>query len=77
MKKLKAEEARALVRGLLGKDVDVRLNKGRNKIRHYKGTLSEVHSHVFVIRLRDDIFDRISCSYTDLICGELQIKPQA
>lgn len=76
MKKLGVEEAKALVYGLLGRNVDVKLNRGRNKIKHYKGVLSEAHSNVFVIELADDIFDRISCSYVDLVCGELVIRPQ-
>lgn len=75
MKKISVDDAKTMVYGLLGKGVDVRLNRGRNKIKHYKGVLSEAHSNVFVIKLADDIFDRISCSYIDLICGELTIKP--
>lgn len=70
------DQAKALVNKLLGQSVDVKLNRGRNKIRHYKGVLSEAHTNVFVIKLADDIFDRISCSYVDLVCGELVIRPQ-
>lgn len=76
-KKLGEEEAKELVNKLLGCNVDVRLNRGRNKIKHYRGVLAEAHSNVFVIKLADDIFDRISCSYVDLICGELVIRPRA
>ncbi len=77
MKRLDVDEAKNIVNRLLGHNVDVRLNRGRNKIRHYKGVLTEAHSNVFVIKLADDLFDRISCSYVDLICGELVIRPQA
>ena len=76
-KAITVNDARDLVNSLLGRSVDVKLNRGRNKIKRYKGVISEAHANVFVIKLTDDIFDRISCSYTDLICGELQIKPQA
>lgn len=65
-----------MVQQLLGQSVAVRLNRGRNKIKNYTGVLSEAHSNVFVIELVDDIFDRISCSYIDLVCGELVIRPQ-
>ena len=75
-KKTDMESAKALVQRLLGQSVTVRLNRGRNKIKHYNGVVSEAHSNVFVIELADDIFDRISCSYVDLVCGELQIKPR-
>lgn len=77
MKKISVDDAKALVQTMLGKGVDVKLNRGRNKIKHYKGVLSEAHSNVFVIQLVDDLFDRISCSYIDLVCGELVIRPQA
>lgn len=75
-KKLNLDDAKAIVQQLLGQSVAVRLNRGRNKIKNYTGVLSEAHSNVFVIELADDIFDRISCSYIDLVCGELVIRPQ-
>ncbi len=75
-KTLDLDEAKTIVNSLLGRNVSVRLNRGRNKIKHYNGVLSEAHSNVFVIELADDLFDRISCSYIDLICGELVIRPQ-
>lgn len=76
MKKISVDDAKTMVRTMLGKGVDVKLNRGRNKIKHYKGVLSEMHSNVFVIQLVDELFDRISCSYIDLVCGELVIRPQ-
>lgn len=75
-KRLDVDDAKAMVTKLVGQNVFVRLNRGRNKIKNYRGVLSEAHSNVFVIQLADDIFDRISCSYVDLVCGELVIRPQ-
>ena len=73
-KSLNVEDAKTMVQGLLGRNVDVKLNRGRNKIKHYKGVISEAHSNVFIINLTNDIFDRISCSYIDLVCGEIALK---
>ena len=73
-KSLNVDEAKTIVRDLLGHSVDVRLNRGRNKIKHYKGVISEAHSNVFVIELTNDIFDRISCSYIDMVCGEIRLE---
>ena len=75
-KSLDIDGAKQLVSNMLGRSVDVKLNRGRNKIKHYKGVISEAHSNVFIIKLTDDIFDRISCSYTDLVCGEIALKEQ-
>lgn len=75
-KSIDVDGAKQLVLNMLGRSVDVRLNRGRNKIKHYKGVISEAHSNVFVIKLTEDIFDRISCSYIDLVCGEIALKEQ-
>ena len=73
-KSLSIDDAKNIVQGLLGHSVDVKLNRGRNKIKHYKGVVSEAHSNVFIINLTNDIFDRISCSYIDLVCGEIGLS---
>ena len=73
-KSIDVDGAKQLVYDMLGKSVNVKLNRGRNKIKHYKGVISEAHSNVFVIKLTDDIFDRISCSYIDLVCGEIGLS---
>ena len=73
-KSLDVDGAKQLVQRMLGRNVDVRLNRGRNRIKHYKGVVSEAHSNVFVVTLTDDIFDRISCSYIDLLCGEIALR---
>ncbi len=65
--------AKKQIINLLGKKVTVKLNKGRNKVKSYKGVVKEAHSNVFVIQLTGEIFDRISCSYTDMLCGEVSV----
>ena len=76
-KAIDVDGAKQFILNLLGRDVDVKLNRGRNKIKHYRGVVSEAHSNVFIIKLTDDIFDRISCSYIDLVCGEISLKEHA
>lgn len=70
------DQAKAQVRSLLGRNVLVRHNKGRNRIKRYNGVVAETHPNVFVIALRDELFDRISCSYSDVVCGEIILKEQ-
>ena len=76
-KNFNVEDAKSMVEQLLGHNVDVRLNRGRNKIKHYAGVVAEAHSNVFVIQLTNEIFDRISCSYVDVVCGEIALKDRA
>ena len=69
------DAAKTKVQSLLGKNVSVKLNKGRNRVKHYSGVVQEMHSNVFVVKLADNAaFDRISCSYIDLLCGEVALS---
>ena len=62
------------VDALKGKDIKIRLNKGRNKIKFLKGKIDETYSSVFVITIYDDIFDRLSCTYQYVLCGDVRFK---
>ncbi|MDE7454392.1 MAG: Veg family protein [Clostridia bacterium] len=73
-KSITLDSAKNYVESLVGQDVNVKVNRGRNKIRKYKGIVSEAHPNVFVVKLKDDLFDRISCTYTDIVCGNIYIE---
>lgn len=73
-KSITLDTAKTYVESLVGHNVDVKVNRGRNKIKRYKGTVSEAHPNVFVIKLDNDLFDRISCTYTDILCGQIHIE---
>jgi uncharacterized protein Veg len=65
---------RTKIEELKGKDVKIRLNKGRNRIQFLKGKIDETYSSVFVVKIYDDIFDRLSCTYQDVLCGDVRFK---
>lgn len=65
--------AKLLVQKLLGKTVRLKLNKGRKKVKNFEGVVCEAHQNVFVVQLQNALFDRISCSYADVLCGEVCI----
>ena len=65
---------RTKIEELNGKDVKIRLNKGRNRIQFLKGKIDETYSSVFVVKIYDDIFDRLSCTYQDVLCGDVRFK---
>ena len=69
-------EAKMQVERLVGRKVAVRHNKGRNRIKRYSGVVTETHPNVFVIKLNNELFDHISCSYSDVVCGEIMLKEQ-
>ncbi len=74
-KKTTVDDAKAMVTSMLGSKVSVRLNRGRNRIENHVGIVSEAHSNVFIVSLTDELFDRISCSYVDVVCGEIKLRP--
>ena len=59
---------------LKGKDLKIRLNKGRNKIQFFKGRIDQIYSSVFVVKIENDVFDRLSCTYQDVLCGDVKFK---
>lgn len=73
-KSITIDSAKSYVESLVGQNVDIKVNRGRNKIKRYKGIVSEAHPNVFIVKLNDDIFDRISCTYTDILCGQIHIE---
>lgn len=71
------DDIKQTVGSLMGKPVSVRLNRGRNRVKNYRGVISEMHGNVFVVTLSGSaVMDRISCSYTDMLCGEVTIAEQ-
>ncbi|MDD3831190.1 MAG: Veg family protein [Clostridia bacterium] len=68
------ECARDQVEGLLGKNVLVRYNRGRNRVSNYKGRVEQCYSHVFMLHLNDSTPSQLTCSYIDILCGEISLK---
>ncbi|MBS7304667.1 MAG: Veg family protein [Clostridiales bacterium] len=76
-KTMDVDLAKKKVESLMGKELKIRYNKGRNKIVYFDGKISEFYNNVFVITVYNEIFDRISCSYTDLLCGDVAFLPKS
>lgn len=72
--KVTIESAHDNVLKLLGKRVALKVNRGRNRIKKYNGVVTQVHPNIFVVSVQNEIMDRVSCSYTDMVCGQVQIK---
>lgn len=73
-KPIDADMVKRYVFALLGKKVTVKHNRGRNRVSRYKGVLTEAHSNVFVVSLQNEVTDRLSCSYSDVVCGEIVLR---
>lgn len=55
------------------RDLIFRLNKGRNKFITLKGRINNTYPSIFTILTKtDDGMDIISCSYTDVLTGNIK-----
>jgi uncharacterized protein Veg len=73
-KQLTIQQAKSLVESLVGKNVSVRLNKGRNKIVNCKATVKKAYENVFEMEVPMEITGKLTCSYADVVCKEIVFK---
>ncbi len=57
-----------------GKDVNVRVNLGRNKFVSYKGRITNVYPALFTVSPYGDFNGKTSFSYSEVCCGNVTIK---
>jgi len=57
---------------LKDKPVDIKVNKGRNRIVKLQAVVTQVYPSMFVIKpLQKVDLDRLSFSYNDVLCGDI------
>lgn len=66
----KIESAVVRVRLLAGIPVGIKVNRGRNKIEKYGGTIENVYPKIFTVRKSDGALDTFS--YSDVACGNIK-----
>jgi uncharacterized protein Veg len=63
------------IRSLTGKDISMRVCRGRKRVTKYTGTIEHTFPCVFVVRIRPPAdVPYISYSYSDVLCGEVIIN---
>ena len=69
------DEAKSQIKDLSGQSLKISINKGRRKIVRYEGTIGNIYSQVFTLNIQGDKnVNLLSCSYSDVICGQIQLK---
>jgi len=67
-------EVKEQILALKGQDVEMQVNHGRKKISHYSGVIEDTYHSVFVVRLDNaNKTEKLSCSYSDILCGDVKI----
>lgn len=70
-------EAKDMISGYVGVPVRVSVNKGRKRIVRYDAAVTEIYPSVFTLKIENDRFlKKLSCSYSDVICGDIKIVPR-
>lgn len=62
------------INSLIQKPIKIAVNKGRNKVEKYRGTIVSAHPHLFMIRVENNpLVTSLCCSYKEIICGDVKI----
>ncbi len=68
------EDVKSQILMLKGKGVEMQINHGRKKIRKYSGVIEDVYHSVFVVKLDNALAnEKVSYSYSDILCGDVKI----
>lgn len=66
------------IKNFYQKEVDVRVNLGRNKIVNFTGLLSGVYPALFTVQPNDANYrGKTSYAYSEVLCGSVKVKPSA
>ena len=68
-------EVKTEIFALVSKPVKIAVNRGRNKVEKYNGTVVSTHPNLFVVKIENNpLVSSLCCSYKEVICGEVKIK---
>lgn len=57
-----------------GKNIGISINRGRKKIDTYNGIVENIYPSVFTVKiLNDQQLKNVTCSYSDVLCGDVKI----
>lgn len=71
-KRLSIYDIKDKVTKLKGQNIELKINRGRNKIVNITATIAQVYPSMFVINPTCTTFlDRKSYSYNDVLCGDV------
>lgn len=56
-----------------GKELEFRFNGSRNQVEEFKGIIENTYNYVFTIKLSNELSQRRSFSYSDILTESLEI----
>lgn len=71
-KRLSLYDVKDKINNLKGKNINLKINKGRNKIVSLTATINQIYPSMFIITPTSKVnLDRMSYSYNDVLCGDV------
>ncbi len=71
---LNLNEIKDKILAIKGKDIDITINRGRKKIDSYLGIVENIYPSVFTVRiLNNRQLKNLTCSYSEVLCGDVKI----
>lgn len=69
---IRLDEVKQIVKSLQGKNIEMIVNRGRNKLVTLNAVIDQVYPSMFVIKPENkSMLDRTSFSYSDILCGDI------
>ena len=71
-------EVRTEIEELMGYKVDIKIDKGRNRVLSYRGQVLALYPSVFAVSVDDDPrIAKLTMSYADMLCGKIMLSKLA
>ncbi|MBR6736951.1 MAG: Veg family protein [Clostridia bacterium] len=62
------------IKSFLGKNVEIKVNLGRNKYQSYKGKITGCYPALFCVTPSEKVSGKTSFSYAEYMCGLVKLK---
>jgi uncharacterized protein Veg len=67
-------DVREYISNLKGRNVDMEVCRGRKKVTTFSGIIEDIYPSVFTVKLKEPTtVEKISYSYSDVLCGEVRL----
>lgn len=72
---LNLNEIKDKILAIKGKNVDITINRGRKKFDTFCGMIENIYPSVFTVKIfNDKQLKNVTCSYSDVLCGDVRIN---
>lgn len=68
---MNTNKVKSQIEGLVGKEVHIKVNVGRNKYEHYDGIIINTYPYLFTVKVENLVK---SFSYVDVLTKDVQLK---